>query len=106
MKNGYNVIVNTGDIKNKQSLINKKYDELYEMVKTYQKMIDETEAIYDTNSGKEFRLVAHRYLDIVLLYLNNDFKEYANKLNSILDVYGDFYNVTGITVGKSDNDEV
>ena len=106
MKNEYSVVVNTGDIKSKQALINQKYNELCEMVKTYQKMIDETESIYDTNSGKEYRLIAHRYLDIVLLYLNNDFKKYTDKLNDILALYNDFYNTTGIAVGRSDNNEV
>ncbi len=40
MKNGYNVVVSVNDINNKKTLINQKYYELYEMIKTYQKMID------------------------------------------------------------------
>ena len=106
MKNGYNVVVSVNDINNKKTLINQKYDELYEMIKTYQKMIDETEKVYDTKSAKEFRLIAHRYIDIALLYLENDFKEYANKMDLIINSYNDFYTATKATIGSGDSDEV
>ena len=104
--NGYNIVVNSNDIKNRQVLINQKYDELYKMVQNYQKMIDDTEAIIETKSAKQYRLIAHRYLDIVLLYLNNEFKEYINKLDNVINLYSEFYDIEKNVVGKSDSSEV
>lgn len=106
MQKGYNLIVNSSSIRSKKTLAVQKCDELIEMIRTYQKMIDETNTIYDTVTANKYRLVAHQYLDIVLTYLDKDFKEYINKLDTIIDTYDNYYTLTGIKVGKSDKDEV
>lgn len=106
MNNKYNIIVDVNDIKTKQALINSKYDELCKMMKIFQKMVDDTISCYDTPSSKEYRLVAHRYLDIASLYLNNDFKEYIDKFDTIVKEYEEFYKETMVSVGRGDTNEI
>ncbi len=92
MTEKYNIVVSVKDIKDKKDLINQKYDELYNMIKRCQKMFDETKECYDTQSSKEFRLIASEYLNVVLLYLERNFKEYIDKLDNVINEYTDFYN--------------
>lgn len=107
MKDNYNLIVNFNDINTRKASAIQKYDELYQMVKTYQKMLDDTKECYDTPSGNHFRLVASRYIEIVLLYLENSFKPYIDKLDTITKAYNDgFYAPTSTNIENGDNNEV
>ena len=67
------------------------YTELMEMVDKYKEMIEDTEKIYSTESAIMYRNVAVIYVELIKKYLNRDFKEYINNLDSIKGLYTDLY---------------
>ncbi len=106
MQGNFDINVSISDISKRKDIINKHTDDLCSMIKKYQNMINETKEYYDTPSSNIFRLIASRYIDVVLLYINNDFKEYVNKLDVVTSSYGDFLKNTKRTVEVSDNHEI
>ena len=90
MKENNNILVDINDMRIKKKLIEEKYHELIEMIKTYKRMIDDTKNIYDTNSANYFRKIADGYIEQVEIYLNNDFKIYIDKLDDIIKEYSNY----------------
>ena len=75
------------DLIAKKKLIDEKYYELIDMFKNYDKMLDDTKEIYDTNSAKYFRNVASEYMNLSLVKLDQEFKSYIDKLNDTIKLW-------------------
>ena len=99
----YSVYVDIENIKLKKQQIDEKYNELVEMFKNYQKMIENTKEVYDTESAKYFRTIASEYMKIALIYLNNDFKICADKLNDVIKIYSETNESINKMVNKGDS---
>ncbi len=104
--NNYNVSVNIQSMHKIKKEIDQKYDELVEMFNNYQKLIEETKEVYDTVSANYFRNIASQYMEIAKIYLNNDFKLYADKLNDIINEYNTYIDIIDEKITGVKNDEI
>ena len=86
-----NIVLDIKTIPETKKLMDEKYSELIEMMNNYQKMINDTISIYDTESATLYRKLAETYINYIKGYLNNDFKNYINRLDEIEKVYQDEY---------------
>lgn len=96
----YSVFLDMDDLIEKKKLIDEKYSELVGMLKNYKEMIENTEAVYDTNSAKYFRRVASEYMDYSFVKLEQEFKSYVDKLNKTITSYTDYSNLIASKVDK------
>lgn len=79
--------VDVNSIKTTRESMNSDYNELMSMLQKYQRMIEDTKKVYDTESATLYRKIAIEYAKYVEYYLKNDFKEYVDKLAKIEEIY-------------------
>ena len=91
MREGF-LTVDIGSIANTKKVMDEKYNELISMISNYKKTIEDSKAIYDTESASLYRKIAINYVDLIENYLNNDFKPYIDMLDEIKNIYIDEYN--------------
>ena len=101
-KDNYSISIDMDDLINKRKLLGEKCDELIGMFKNYGKMMDDTKAIYDTESANYLRKVSTEFLNLSLSKLENDFKGYINKLDNTIKSYSEYSNLIKETVEKVD----
>ena len=104
--NNYSVSLDMDDLVLKKKQLDEKYDELVNLFKNYGKMLDETKAIYDTNSANYFRKVAGEYMDYALVKMEQEFKGYIDKLNNTINTYTDYNNLIASKVDKEKDNGV
>ena len=99
------VYVDLEDMISKKNLLEEKYNELLEMLKKYQKRIDETENIYNTPSSKYFRNISKEYMDTRITFLNDNFKVLCiDKLDAIIKKYQEYSSIVANQVGGSNRE--
>ena len=86
MKNNI-LIVDTNTLEKTKKIMDKCYEELVTMINTYKKMIDDSKSVYDTESATIYRKIADGYAELILKYINNDFKPYIDGMDDIKNAY-------------------
>lgn len=81
------ILFDIASISNTKTQMDSKYNELVGMVSKYKGMIEETKAIYDTESATLFRKVATMYAELLEKFLNDELKPYIDKLDEIKKAY-------------------
>ena len=94
-----NIVIDINSILNTKTIMDNRYSELLSMINKYQDMIEETKAIYDTESATIYRAIAIKYIELIKNSLNNEFKPYIDKLNEIAKIYNSEYHAISESVG-------
>lgn len=102
----YSVSLDMDDLVEKKKLIDVRYYELVEMFKNYQKMLEDTKEVYDTNSANYFRKVANEYMNYAVVKMEKEFKTYVDKLNDTIASYTDYGNLIASKVDKEKDNGV
>ena len=84
--------VDINSIDKTKKIMEEKINELLSSIIKYKEIIDNTKNIYDTESAVLYRYVALGYIEMVEKYINNEFREYIDKLDDIKRTYIDEYN--------------
>ena len=88
MENNNNYLrVNNSNILETKKLMENDYNEILVLLNKYKRIIEESKEIYDTSSSLLFRKIALGYLELIINYLNNDFKPYIDKLDIVKSTY-------------------
>ncbi len=67
-------------------------NELLSMINWFQEIIEDTQNIYYTESATLYRKIAINYIEFVRNYINNDFKEFIDRIDEVKKIYIDEYN--------------
>jgi len=102
MNNHKSFKIDINSIEKTKKRIDSTYIELTEMIDKYEDMIKDTEKIYSTESAIMYRNIATIYVELIKKYLNRDFKEYIDSLDSIKELYTDLYaSIDNATKGET-----
>ena len=87
-----NIIVDIDSIISTKESMDGYYNELLSMINMFQEIIEDTQNIYYTESATLYRKIAINYIESVRNYINNDFKEFIDRIDEVKKIYIDEYN--------------
>ena len=87
-----NIIADIDSIISTKESMDGYYNELLSMINMFQEIIEDTQNIYYTESATLYRKIAINYIESVRNYINNDFKEFIDRIDEVKKIYIDEYN--------------
>lgn len=96
--NGF-IIANIESINKTKKMMDDYYNDLINILNKCQNLIEDSVAIYDTESATLFRKVGLSYIELMRKYINDDLKVYIDKLEFAQNTYLEEVNETSQTIG-------
>lgn len=87
-----NIIADIDSIISTKESMDGYYNELLSMINWFQEIIEDTQNIYYTESATLYRKIAINYIESFRNYINNDFKEFIDRIDEVKKIYIDEYN--------------
>ena len=81
-------------------------NELLSMINWFQEIIEDTQNIYYTESATLYRKIAINYIEFVRNYINNDFKEFIDRIDEVKKIYLDEVEDTSYKLVHYSNNEI
>ena len=78
-----NIIADIDSIISTKESMDGYYNELLSMINQFQEIIEDTQNIYYTESATLYRKIAINYIESVRNYINNDFKEFIDRIDKV-----------------------